>query len=102
AKLLPRFGWKPYVVTVDRNYLYNEDPTLLDDLPPEVEIHAARYVEPSPRGVRMALGGADRSFAALKRRGALDAARPTAASNPGQGGADRLRAYVRGRWLQAP
>ncbi len=25
AKLLPRFGWKPYVLTVDTNYLYNED-----------------------------------------------------------------------------
>ena len=30
AKYLPRFGWKPYVLTVDTNYLYNNDPELLE------------------------------------------------------------------------
>lgn len=68
AKYLLRFDWKPYVLTVDTNYLYNEDPGLLDDLPPEVEIHRARYIEPTLRGLRMALGGGDRRFVTLKSR----------------------------------
>jgi glycosyltransferase involved in cell wall biosynthesis len=68
AKYLPQFGWKPYVVTVDKNYNYNEDPTLLRDLPPEVEVHTARYIEPTLRGLRMAIGGRDRSFKEISRR----------------------------------
>jgi glycosyltransferase involved in cell wall biosynthesis len=68
AKYLPRFGWKPYVLTVDTNYLYNEDPGLLEELPLEVEIHRARYIEPTLRGLRMALGGKDRRFVTLKGR----------------------------------
>jgi len=66
AKSLPKYGWKPYVLTTDTNYLYNEDPGLLDELPKSVEIHRARYIEPTARGLRMALGGRDRSFAKLK------------------------------------
>jgi hypothetical protein len=69
AKYLPAAGWKPYVLTVDRNYRFNEDASLLEALPPEVEVHTARHIEPSLRGIRMALGGRDRSFAALKRSG---------------------------------
>lgn len=67
AKYLPQLGYRPVVVTTDINYLYNEDKALLDELPPEVEIHRARFIEPTLRGVRMALGGRDRTFAALKR-----------------------------------
>ena len=73
AKYLPQLGYRPVVVTTDINYLYNEDKALLDELPPEVEIHRARFIEPTLRGVRMALGGRDRTFAALKR----DAATPS-------------------------
>ena len=102
AKLLPRFGWKPFVLTVDTNYLYNEDQTLLADLPPEVEIVTARYIEPTLRGARMALGGKDRSFVALKRRGEIrfDADNSNAAGRPA--GYLALRSYIRERWLQSP
>ena len=43
AKYLPRFGWKPYVITVDRSLLYFIDNALLDDLPKEVEIIRAAH-----------------------------------------------------------
>ncbi len=66
AKYLPRFGYRPFVVTTDRNYLYNEDARLLPALPSEVSVHRARYVEPTLRGLRMALGGRDRGFRAVK------------------------------------
>ena len=69
AKYLPDYGYRPVVVTTDTNYLYNEDPGLLSELPPEVEIHRARYIEPTLRGIRMALGGPDRRFVALKATG---------------------------------
>lgn len=68
AKYLPQYGWKPYVVTTDVNYSYNEDPQLLIDLPREVEVHRVRYIEPTLRGVRMALGGVDRTFKSLKAK----------------------------------
>ncbi|MDB5352383.1 MAG: hypothetical protein JWN86_3630 [Planctomycetota bacterium] len=102
AKLLPRFGWKPYVLTVDRNYLYNEDRSLLDALPDEVEITTARHVEPTVRGLRMALGGRDRSFAALKARGpqageSADPARPVAA-----GWMSGLYRHIRDSWINVP
>jgi glycosyltransferase involved in cell wall biosynthesis len=68
AKYLPPSGWKPIVLTVDTQYQYNEDPAMLADLPNEVEIVKARYIEPTIRGTRMALGGKDRTFKALKHR----------------------------------
>lgn len=82
AKYLPEFGFKPVVVTVDTNYLYNEDRNLLDEFPSEVEIHRARYIEPTIRGIRMAIGGADRSFATLKAAGRIEIAR--SAGDPNQ------------------
>jgi glycosyltransferase involved in cell wall biosynthesis len=66
AKYLPQFGWKPIVLTVDTQYEFNEDDALLTDLPAEVEVISARYIEPTLRGVRMALGGQDRTFKATK------------------------------------
>src|SRR5580700_10893870 len=66
AKYLPQFGWKPIVLTVDTHYEFNEDPTLLAELPEEVEIVRTRYVEPTMRGLRMALGGRNRTFNAAK------------------------------------
>jgi glycosyltransferase involved in cell wall biosynthesis len=65
AKYLPQFGWKPLVLTVDTQYEFNEDPGLLAELPKEVEIVRTRYVEPTLRGVRMALGGRNRTFKAI-------------------------------------
>lgn len=67
AKYLPELGYRPVVVTTDINYLYNDDKSLLAELPPEAEVHRARFIEPTLRGIRMALGGRDRTFAALKR-----------------------------------
>ncbi|MEA1081433.1 hypothetical protein [Marinobacter qingdaonensis] len=71
AKYLPEFGFKPIIVTSDTNYLYNEDPRLLEELPDCVEVHRARHIEPTIRGLRMAMGGKDRTFAALKRKSLL-------------------------------
>ena len=65
AKYLPQFGWNAVVLTVDTQYEFNEDPALLADLPKEVEIVRTRYVEPTLRGVRMALGGRNRTFKAI-------------------------------------
>lgn len=52
AKYLPRFGWKPYVLTVDRSFLYFIDNALLDDLPMEVEIIRARHIDLSYSGLK--------------------------------------------------
>jgi glycosyltransferase involved in cell wall biosynthesis len=103
AKYLPLFGWKPYVVTVDTNYLYNEDPSLTEALPPEAEVYTARYIEPSLRGLRMALGGRDRRFVAMKQSAVV---RNGAASN-GNGAKHfglphALYQYLLERWMQVP
>jgi glycosyltransferase involved in cell wall biosynthesis len=66
AKYLPKFGWKPVVLTVDTQYEFDEDPGLLAQLPEETEVVCSRYIEPTLRGVRMALGGKDRTFKGLK------------------------------------
>lgn len=66
TKYLPDFGWDPYVITTDTNYLFNEDQSLMDDLK-RAKIYRARYIEPSVRGLKMALGGVDRRFVALKK-----------------------------------
>jgi glycosyltransferase involved in cell wall biosynthesis len=102
AKFLPRFGWKPFVLTVDTNYLYNEDRTLLEALPPEVEIVTARYVEPTVRGVRMALGGKDRTFNALKRRGEIRFTPDETGAESRQDRGRAFRSYLYERWLQSP
>lgn len=71
AKYLPQHGWNVHVVTVDTNYNYNEDPNLLSQLPKNVTVHRARYIEPTFRGLRMALGGKDRTFKAMKSTNAF-------------------------------
>lgn len=67
VKYLPQYGYKPIVVTTDINYNYNEDISLLDEFSEDVEIHRVRYVEPTIRGLRMAMGGKDRTFKAMKK-----------------------------------
>lgn len=52
AKYLPRFGWKPYILTVDKSLLYFIDATLLDDLPKEAEIIRARHAQLSFSGIK--------------------------------------------------
>jgi hypothetical protein len=59
---LPDHDWEVHVLTVDINYNYNEDASLLEKIPEGVFVHEARYIEPTVRGVKMALGGADRTF----------------------------------------
>jgi hypothetical protein len=66
AKYLPQKGWEIHVITTDTNYLYNEDQRLVEDLPPQVTIHRTRYTEPTLRGLRMSLGGKDRTFKSQK------------------------------------
>jgi glycosyltransferase involved in cell wall biosynthesis len=96
AKYLPQFGWRPIVLTVDTQYEFNEDPALLTELPKEVEIVRTRYVEPTLRGVRMALGGRNRTFKAIAagNDGAVAPMRTSAAE----------RTYHRliKRWAQVP
>ena len=63
AKYLPIFDLKSYVLTVDSKYSYHEDESLLNDLSSEVEIITSRYIEPTLRSLRMALGGKNRTLA---------------------------------------
>jgi hypothetical protein len=70
VKYLKREGWNPIVLTVDTNYVYNEDESLLKDLK-EVEIHRTKYIEPSLRGLYMWITGKDRTFKNLKIQGQL-------------------------------
>lgn len=67
VKYLPDYGYKPIVLTTDINYLYNNNEDLLAELPDCVEIVRTKYIEPSLRGLRMSLGGRDRTFSALKK-----------------------------------
>lgn len=68
VKYLPEHGYRPIVLTTDINYLYNNNEALLAELPECVEIIRTRHIEPSLRGIRMALGGKDRTFSAKKNR----------------------------------
>ena len=67
ARYLPKQGYEVHVLTTDINYLYNEDESLIEQLPATVNIHTASYKEPTWRGLKMAFGGKDTTFAALKR-----------------------------------
>lgn len=66
AKYLPEYGYRPIILTTDINYLYNTDENLLKELPDCAEIVRTHYIEPSMRGLRMHLGGRDRTFSVLK------------------------------------
>jgi hypothetical protein len=68
VKYLKREGWNPIVLTVNTNYVYNEDTSLLEDLK-DVTIYRTKYIEPSLRGLYMLLTGKDRTFKTLKRQG---------------------------------
>lgn len=66
VKYLPKYGYRPIVLTTDTNYLYNNNKELLLELPDCVEIIRTRHIEPSLRGLRMTFGGKDRSFSSIK------------------------------------
>jgi glycosyltransferase involved in cell wall biosynthesis len=99
AKYLPQFGWKPVVLTVDTQYEFNEDPALLEGLPGEVEIVRTRYVEPTLRGVRMALGGSNRTFKGTKENARN---RNGAASTTRGSVTDRTYQYLLKNWFHIP
>lgn len=71
AKYLKLQGWFPYIITVDTNYEYNEDINLLKELD-GIPIYRTKYIEPSIRGLKMALGGKDRTYKTLKAQGAFN------------------------------
>jgi len=103
AKYLPRFGWKPHVLTVATNYLYNEDAALRSDLPPEVVVSTTKYIEPTMRGVRMALGGRDRTFNAQKDVGAVNINESLSSTRTcARSLARSAYQYVRESWLSSP
>ena len=104
AKYLPAFGFRPIVVTTDTNYVYLEDPSLLPQLPPQVVVIRARYVEPTLRGLRMLAGGEARTTLSLSAAPATEA-QPAAAPVLKKGlGAFSHRAYQRllSDWVQVP
>lgn len=67
VKFLKRQGWNPIVLTVDTNYLYNEDATLLADLK-DIKIVRTHYIEPTLRGIKMWLTGKDLTYKKLKEK----------------------------------
>ena len=70
ARYLKKVGWKPYILTVDINYTYNEDSALLDELE-GIPIHRTKYIEPSLRGLYMWITGKDRTYKTLKSKGQI-------------------------------
>lgn len=102
AKYLPQHGWDVHIVTTDTNYLYNEDHSLLDALPSNVQIHRTRYVEPSIRGVRMALGGKDRTYKTLKASLSSNINSEPIQSNSLKNIFVQVYVYLRRVWLNNP
>lgn len=82
ARYLPKLGYQVHVLTVDTNYLYNEDDSLLKQLPEGVVIHTAKYTEPTLRGLRMKFGGEDRTFAGLKGKAVINASQSNEPNHP--------------------
>ncbi len=106
VKYLKRMGWEPSVLTVDINYVYNEDPGLLKELE-GVPIYRSSYIEPSIRGLKMALGGPDRTFKTLKASGALNTSTQTSKQSTNNAPVERstsskLYNYILKRYLNKP
>lgn len=105
AKYLNRENWEVHVLTVDTNYVYNEDENLLKELE-GVTIHRAKYIEPTLRGLRMWLTGKDRTFKTLKKKGfyADKGAAPNdmAQENSSPNWKSRVYSYILERYLNNP
>ena len=71
VKYLPKYGYKPIVVTTDINYNYNENLNLLKEFTSDVEIYKTQYIEPTFRGLKMFFGGEDTTFKTMKARGLI-------------------------------
>lgn len=67
AKYLPEFGWRPHVLAVDPVAHVSLDPSLLDQLPPEVVVHRVR--EWYPPGLAKLLGGGETRAASGVKEG---------------------------------
>lgn len=99
VKYLKRFGWNPIVLTVDTNYVYKEDPALLDDIK-DVPIFRSRYIEPTVRGLKMALGGKDRTYKNLASGAGGGSQKISSESK--QSWKARAYSYMLNRWIQVP
>ncbi len=99
AKYLPRYGWTPFVLTVDTNYNYYEDSGLLSQLPGDVKIVRSKYVEPTLRGLRMMLGGRDRSFSSHVSAGVHSS---NAVKVKGPSFSQKAYRYLLERYLNSP
>lgn len=71
VKYLPKYGYKPIVVTTDINYNYNENLNLLKEFTSDVEIYKTQYIEPTFRGLKMFFGGEDTTFKTMKAKGLI-------------------------------
>lgn len=101
AKYLPDRSWKVHVLTTDINYHFFEDASLLSDLK-DVEITRARYIEPTLRGLRMALGGKDRTSSALQKETKSSQDPPPATLTKSPSFPDKVYEYLLKRYLQVP
>ena len=104
VKYLKRAGWNPIVLTVNRNYLYLEDPDLLDEVR-DVPIYRANYIEPTLRGFRMLLGGEDTSLKAITTKAKVTGTQTKSmniVSSNKQSLFGRFYKYILDRWIQVP
>lgn len=104
VKYLKKEGWNPIVLTVDTNYIYNENPTLLQELE-GVEIYRARYVEPTIRGLKMWLTGKDLTYKTLKAKGIynnLSTNNVSVANAPKKSFISRIYNYLLNHYLNSP
>lgn len=104
VKYLKRAGWNPIVLTVNRNYLYLEDPDLLDEVR-DVPIYRANYIEPTLRGFRMLLGGEDTSLKAITTKAKVTGTQTKSmniVSSNKQSLFSRFYKYILDRWIQVP
>jgi len=70
ARYLPELGWQPTILTVKGGFNFGSgnDPSLLDQLSPEVKIHRARTIEPPYRAFMGMAGGDPRSRTPVGKR----------------------------------
>lgn len=102
VKYLKRMGWNPIVLTVNRNYLYLEDPDLLKEIE-DVPIYRANYIEPTLRGLKMLLGGKDTTFKNTTcSNDKIVKAENTLVSTKERSRLKQLYHYLLNRWIQVP
>ena len=85
VKYLPEFGWRPLVLALDPVWHVSLDPTLLEELPPQVVIHRVREWRPQRLARPLTGGDGARAAAGPVPAGPQPAALagPQAASRPG-------------------